>query len=188
MKYYLVSTSPRRREILSLVLKDFEIVSPDCNEDISNVENIYEIPKILARRKCSSFKLKDDEIAIGSDTIVVIGNKIYGKPKDKNEAFSMLKSLSGNDHYVVSGICVRSNKKEISDYVVTKVTMREVPDSEILSYINNYNTFDKAGAYAIQEKAGSFISSIEGDYYNIVGFPLCRFCEIMKETSVSKRS
>ena len=122
-------------------------------------------------------------LVIGADTVVESEGRILGKPKDKNEAFEMLKAMSGNTHYVYTGITVvdTNDMHAVSQYEKTAVTMREISDREINYYINNFKVLDKAGAYGIQEYASVFVSRIEGDYFNIVGLPLCRLSQMISK-------
>ena len=182
MRIILASKSPRRKEILSMVTTNFEIRVSDADETIEDGVSPFEVPRLLAIKKAEAVLLNENETIIGCDTIVISPDgEIMGKPKDDNDAIRMLKKLSGTTHYVVSGICVRNKDKIISDKVTTKVNMRNLQDSEILSYVNRFHPTDKAGAYGIQEMAGAFVSGIEGDFYNVVGLPLCRLCEILRD-------
>ena len=180
MKLILASKSPRRKEILSMVTRDFEIRVSDADETIERGISPFDIPRLLAIKKAECVSLNDGEVIIGCDTIVISPDgEIMGKPRDDSDAVRMLKKLSDTTHYVVSGICVRDGEKEISDAITTKIHMRKLNDSEIEAYVSNFHPTDKAGAYGIQEMAGAFVSAIEGDFYNVVGLPLCRLCEIM---------
>ena len=180
-KIVLASKSPRRKEILSMVTSDFEVRVSDADETVDSSIDIFDVPKHLAEIKANAVSYNNGEIIIGCDTIVISpDNEIMGKPKDKNDAIRMLKKLSGTTHYVVSGIAIRNENTVVSDKVITKVTMRELTNSEISSYVNRFNPTDKAGAYGIQEMAGAFVSGIEGDFYNVVGLPLCRLCELLR--------
>ena len=181
-KIVLASKSPRRKEILSMVTSDFEIRVSDADETIDESIDIFDVPKHLAEIKANAVSYNDGELIIGCDTIVISPDKeIMGKPQDKNDAIRMLKKLSNTTHYVVSGIAIRNENTIVSDKVITKVTMRDLTDSEISTYVSRFNPIDKAGAYGIQEMAGAFVSGIEGDFYNVVGLPLCRLCELLKE-------
>ena len=181
MKIVLGSKSPRRKEILSLVCDDFEIRVSDADESYSTDTPLPEVPKILAERKAMAIEMAEDEIVIGSDTVVLIDNELLGKPKTRENAIRLLKKMSGKAHLVVSGICIRSKDKVYSEAVTSTVYMRELTDREIEKYGDVWKPLDKAGAYGIQEMAGSFVSRIEGDFYNIVGLPLCRLVEILKD-------
>lgn len=180
MKLVLGSKSPRRREILSMVTEDFSVRVSDCDESYDKATPLCQVPKILAERKAMAISASDGEIIIGCDTVVVYDGELMGKPKDKEDAVRMLKKLSGTTHEVISGICVRMGEKIYSESVTTYVTFRILTDKEINMYVERYNPVDKAGAYGIQEAAGAFVKKIDGDFYNVVGLPLCRLCEILK--------
>lgn len=181
MKLVLGSKSPRRREILSMVTEEFSVRVSDCDESYGKETPLCDVPKILAERKALALPMERDEIIIGCDTVVVYGGELMGKPRDKSDAVRMLKKLSGTTHEVISGICVRTEDKLYSESVTTYVTFRHLTDEEINAYVEKYNPVDKAGAYGIQEAAGAFVSKINGDFYNVVGLPLCRLCEILKK-------
>lgn len=182
MKLVLASKSPRRKEILSMVTKDFEIRVSEADETIEKDISAFDVPRLLAVKKAECVSLNGDEIIIGCDTIVISPDgEIMGKPRDDADAIRMLKKLSDTTHYVVSGICIRSGAKEISEAVTTNVTMRKLSDSEIEAYVSKMHPTDKAGAYGIQEMAGAFVSGIEGDFYNVVGLPICRLCELLRD-------
>lgn len=180
MKLILGSKSPRRREILGMVTDDFTVRVSDCDESYGSETPLCQVPRILAERKAMAIALEEDEVVIGCDTVVIYENELMGKPKDKADAVRMLKKLSGTTHLVISGIAVRSKDKIYSEAVTTNVTFRSLTDEEISTYVEKSNPVDKAGAYGIQEAAGAFVEKIEGDFYNVVGLPLCRLCEILK--------
>lgn len=181
MKLVLASKSPRRKEILGMVTKDFSVRVSNADETYGKDIPMETVPKILAERKAMATPLEDKEIVIGCDTVVLYNNELMGKPLDKNDAVNMLKKLSGTTHQVVSGICVRSKEKCVSDFVITYVKFRDLSSKEIENYVSKYNPVDKAGAYGIQESAGAFVEKIDGDFYNVVGLPLCKLCRILKE-------
>ena len=181
MKIVLGSASPRRRELLSLLTKDFEVRVSEADENFGNDVDLFAVPKILSERKALAIPMGGDELIIASDTVVICKDNILGKPGNKEKAVEMLKMLSDGIHYVVSGITVRTADKVYSEAVTSVVYMRKLTDCEINSYVEKWNPVDKAGAYGIQEMAGSFVSKIEGDFYNIVGLPLCRLTEILRD-------
>ncbi|MBQ3040057.1 MAG: septum formation protein Maf [Clostridia bacterium] len=181
MKLVLASKSPRRREILSMVTSNFDIRVSGADEKIDADIDLYDVPKILAERKAEATPIYENEVIIGCDTVVILGDEIMGKPTDKNDAIRMLRSLSGTVHYVVSGIAIKTNEKLYSTSVTTAVKMRKLIDSEILSYVERFNPVDKAGAYGIQEMAGAFVEKIDGDFYNVVGLPLCELVVILRD-------
>ena len=181
MKLILGSKSPRRREILGMVTEDFEVRVSDYDECYGSDTPLGIVPKILAERKALAIEMANDEIIIGCDTVVIYGGELMGKPADKADAIRMLKKLSGTTHEVISGLCVRTKDKIYSEAVTTYVTFRDLTEGEIVGYVEKYNPVDKAGAYGIQEAAGAFVEKIDGDFYNVVGLPLCRLCEILKK-------
>ena len=181
MELVLASKSPRRKEILSMVTSKFSVRVSGADESVEGVNDLYEIPRILAERKADAISMCDGEIIIGCDTVVIYENELLGKPKDKADAIRMLKLLSGTTHYVVSGLALKSKDKTYSTSVTTAVVMRELTDGEITSYVEKFLPIDKAGAYGIQEMAGSFVEKIDGDFYNVVGLPLCELVIALRE-------
>lgn len=181
MKLILGSKSPRRREILGMVTKDFSVRVSEADEGYDPTTPLDRVPRILAERKARAIPLEADEIVIGCDTVVIYGSELMGKPTDKADAIRMLSTLSGTTHDVVSGICVRTQEKCYAESVTTYVKFRKLTRQEIEDYVNTANPVDKAGAYGIQEAAGAFVEKIDGDFYNVVGLPLCRLCEILRD-------
>lgn len=177
----LASASPRRTEILSLANITHKVVVKEHEEVIDNSLTPSQIVKSLAYQKAKAvFDEHVDSIVIGADTIVVC-DEILGKPKDKHDAFKMLKKLSNKTHQVITGVAILSKERSTNFYEVTNVTFKDMTDEDIYEYIESENVLDKAGAYAIQGMAGKFISKIEGDYYNVVGLPMCRVSEELKK-------
>lgn len=175
-KIILASTSPRRRELLSKLNMDFEVVSPSFDEDSFKISsNPLSIEKLsLLKAKSISIKTTVSAFVIGADTVVIFENKILGKPKSEAEAFSMLKTLSGNTHHVITGVSVidTENGHEYSSHEITYVTFNKLSDEDIWSYINDKRPFDKAGAYGIQELPENFVKSFEGELDNVIGLPI----------------
>ncbi|WP_297066016.1 Maf-like protein [Thermococcus sp.] len=166
----LASSSPRRREILSRFISDFEVVP-------SNVDEVYsgkpeECAVELARKKAREVHSRVGRTVIGADTVVSVDGKILGKPKDEREAYEMLKLLSGKVHRVTTGYCIVHGGREITGVVTTEVKFRELDDELIWAYIKTGEPMDKAGAYGIQGLGGLLVEWIKGDYYNVVGFPM----------------
>ena len=185
-KFVLASKSPRRKELLENIGIKFMVVEGDVDESVvpkSLEPKLYVQELAVLKANSVAKKAGKNTLVIGSDTVVIHNDEVLGKPADLNEAKSMLKSLSGNTHYVYTGVAVldTDDTKIVSDYEKTAVTFRELSDSEIDYYVSNYRTLDKAGAYGIQEFAGVFVSGIEGDYFNIVGLPLCRLYTLINE-------
>ena len=177
LKFILASASERRKDLLSRIVSNFEVKISNIDEEKVEVStNIENYVKTLAEGKAKDVALNcdNDSIIIGADTIVVIGDNILGKPKDKNHAFQMLKLLSNNVHRVYSGVAVINNQKNImkSECLYTEVYFSEISDDEIWRYIESGECLDKAGAYGIQGYGGVFAEKINGCYYNVVGLPL----------------
>lgn len=186
MKFILASASERRKELLERIVDEFEVRISKFDEDEVMFNNdVEEYVKILSAGKAKDVaaNVSEDSIIIGADTIVVIDNKVLGKPKDEDEAFNMLKSLSNNVHRVYSGVTVINNATKVMNTkcLYTEVYFSDISDEEILSYIHTGECLDKAGAYGIQGLGGIFVEKINGCYYNVVGLPLNLLNKMIKE-------
>lgn len=171
----LGSQSPRRLEILQNAGFDVAVIVSDVEEIFPEDMPIADVPEFLAKLKLKSILSKNsiqNALVICADTIVVFDNKIIGKPKNTEEAFSILKKLNGNKHQVITGVSMYKNNKLYSFSEIAFVYFKTLTDDEILHYINNYTTLDKAGAYNIQEYNG--IDNIEGEFENVMGLPIKR--------------
>ena len=174
----LASGSPRRKQLLTQIGLKFQVVPSGVMED-----NHLNLPpeafvEHWGRKKAKHIALDfPDNLVIGADTIVVLNGHIFGKPKDKNESYKMLRKLSGRTHEVITGVALIWKKREmdITFNVRTNVTFREIPKDYISYYIDSYNTLDKAGSYGIQDWFSVWIEKIDGCYYNVMGFPLSTF-------------
>ncbi len=192
MKIVLASASPRRAELLKNIGLEFS-VRPDDSEEISTPGlDPAETVKELARNKASNVAgkirnaggLGDEEVlVIGADTVVVLSGEILGKPKDEADAERTLRRLSGNRHEVYTGVSVIDtfSGREVCDHEATVVEFRDISDEEIAAYIRTGEPMDKAGAYGIQNLGALFVKRIEGDYFNVVGLPLCKLGMILKK-------
>lgn len=171
----LASASPRRRELLGMLGLDFAVCPTDADESLPEGVSPDETVKELSRRKAITAKGKCDKnsLVIAADTMVFADGSLLGKPHDRAEAYDMLKMLSGNIHTVHSGITLSYDSITLSRAVSTEVHFRELSDEEIYRYIDSGEPFDKAGGYGVQGGAALFVSSIVGDYYNVVGLPMC---------------
>ena len=181
-KLILASGSPRRQQFFKDLDLDFEIRLKEIEEIFPPELKAEEITNYLAGLKASAFdgELNDNEILITSDTIVWHNNKALGKPKDSQDAFEILKSLSNATHEVITSVCFKTNADSTVMYEVTKVTFNELSDEAIQYYIENYKPFDKAGAYGIQEWIGFVgVSKIEGSYANVMGMPTDKVYEYL---------
>ena len=182
MKLILSSQAPRRRELLGLLGIPFEIRVPNADETMDPTGEPAQQVALGSRRKAEATPREDDAVVIAADTIVVCDGKILGKPKDPEDAARMLRLLSGRTHQVMTGLTVLYQGKVCSHTEVTQVTFRELSDSEILGYVRSGEPMDKAGAYGIQGGAALFAQGICGDYYNVVGLPVCRLVQVLQET------
>ncbi len=172
MKLVLASKSPRRSEILKNAGIDFTVRVADADETIPEGTKPEDAVVFLAARKALAVERADDESVLGADTIVVLDDKILGKPKDKEDAYNMIKSLSGRVHSVFTGVCAVGNGVSLTFAEETKVEFYPLSEDEINEYINTNEPYDKAGAYGIQGLASKFIRGIQGDYFNVVGLPV----------------
>ena len=175
-KIILASASPRRKELLAGLCGDFEVDTRNNFEEVYSPDIPHDkIPEVLSEGKSFGFHrdLAPDEILITSDTLVLCEDHVMGKPQNREEAYQMLKLLSGRSHKVITGITIRDYQKTstLSDTAI--VHFKELSDNEIYYYIDNFKPFDKAGAYGIQEWIGYIgIDKIEGSYFTIMGFPV----------------
>lgn len=178
-KVILASNSPRRKELLSSLDIPFTVdTGTSFVEEYAEGTPHEEVPALMSRGKSLGFhrELEPDEILITSDTMVLCGDEILGKPSDKEDAVRMLKLLSGREHQVITAVTIRDSSRERTFSVTSNVFFKDLSDKEIDYYIDTYKPFDKAGAYGIQEWIGYIgITGIEGSFYNVMGFPTQRF-------------
>ena len=181
----LSSHSPRRRELLAALDLPFTVeVGPDAPERYDESLPHREIPEFLSRGKSLAFHrpLADDEVLLTADTLVMVGDRILGKPEDRDEALAMLRSLSGRTHTVLTGVTLRTNREIRSFTDVTEVDVVPLTDEEIVYYTDRYRPYDKAGAYGVQEWFGhACISGVRGSYFNVMGLPVHRVYQALKE-------
>ncbi|MDP4153131.1 MAG: Maf family protein [Bacillota bacterium] len=183
MSIILASKSPRRKELLSMLGVKFDICVSNEDESINPELTYEELVKDIALKKVLAVKRSaniSDDLIIGADTIVVCNGEIFGKPKDQNDARRMLTALSGNRHEVYSGIAAIYKGNTACDAERTEVFFRTLSNKEIDSYIKTGEPMDKAGAYGIQGLGSVFIRRIEGDFFNVMGLPLCKLTEMIK--------
>ena len=179
MKIILSSNSPRRKELLAGLGVDFEVrVLKGVDERYPDDIPLNEVPLYIAIEKASAYTVAQDELVVTADTVVIVDNEILGKPKDRDEAYGMLRKISGKTHQVVTGVCLTTIDDQRSFTVTTDVEFKELSDNEIYYYIDKYRPFDKAGAYGIQEWIGYVgVLSLKGSYYNVMGLPVQRIYE-----------
>ena len=177
----LASASPRRKELLSLAGFDFEVITSDVDEVIDPTLKPCELVMSLAFQKARAVaKNNKAKTVVGSDTVVVLDGKVLGKPHSAEEAVQMLKSLSGNTHEVFTGVCLINGERKHCFYERTAVTFYPLEDELVAQYVASGDCMDKAGAYGIQGNGCVLVKGIEGDYFNVVGFPVARFCRELK--------
>ena len=184
-KIILASGSPRRQQFFKDFDLDFEVRLKDVAEIYPNHLKAEEITNYLAELKAKAFdgEISDNEVVVTSDTLVWLNDKALGKPKDYNDAFQILKSLSNQTHEVITSVCFKTAKKTETIFEVTKVTFVELSEESIRYYLDHYKPFDKAGAYGIQEWIGLIgISKIEGSYTNVVGLPTEKVYQYLTST------
>lgn len=182
MGYILASQSPRRRELLSVITEDFTIIPSNIEEIVPEDIAPFESPEYLAKIKALDIaKTHPDDIVIGADTSVFLGDSVLGKPKNRNHAYEMLSMLSGNTHYVITGCAIVKGDKCISFSVKSEVEFYKLTDDEINAYLDTDEPYDKAGSYGIQAKGALLVKEIRGDYFNIVGLPIGELNRRLKE-------
>ena len=181
-KIILGSGSPRRKELLANLGFTFEVRTKDTNESYPSKMTCEEVPTFLAKQKANALlpELSNDELLICADTVVILDNQILGKPANKEEAIAMLNSLSGNKHDVITGVFIGNSKKQLVFSEKTAVTFNKLSQTDINHYIDNYQPFDKAGSYGIQEWIGAIgITKIIGSYANVMGLPTHKVYELL---------
>lgn len=179
----LASKSPRRKQLLEMAEIPFEIITKETEEDFPSSLPIEEVPVFIARKKAKAIQADfPDRTILASDTVVVLGQEIIGKPNNPDDAFQILKKLSGKTHRVITGVVLLSEEKEIAFYDSTEVTFHPLTETQIQHYLEHYKPYDKAGAYAIQEWIGAVgIASIQGCFYNVMGLPISRVVQALQD-------
>ena len=185
-KIILASKSPRRDEILSLVGYPHEVIVSDADETVGDDVSARDAATEISRRKAAAvLGITDGErVIVAADTVVEADGKVFGKPKDENDARRMLETMSGGRHFVHTGVTVTDGERTVTECITTKVYMRKLTKRDIDGYIASGEPFDKAGAYGIQGIAGAFVERLEGDYFNVMGLPICRLSEILTEFGI----
>ena len=188
LKYILASGSPRRRELMSLIREDFTVEIPGVDESVPDNMETEDIAEYLSGIKAGAvFDGHDNEAVVvtGSDTVVIYGDRVLGKPRSRQDAYDMLKTLSGRTHEVRTGVTViyrtesgEEGRLSFTDHA--KVEFYELTDQEIEEYISTGEPLDKAGAYGIQGRGALLVRKIDGDYYSVVGFPVGRLNRELK--------
>lgn len=183
MELILASQSPRRKELLGLFALPFVIRVADIDETMGEKCAPYDEVARLSREKAMAVARLQDDIVVAADTIVVCENKVLGKPKSEEEATRMLTLLSGRDHQVMTGMTVLRGETCLSCTEVTDIHFRELSKKEIAAYVATGEPMDKAGAYGIQGGAALFAEKMVGDYYNVMGLPVCKLRQMLFEVA-----
>ena len=181
MQLILASASPRRKELLGLFKIPFTIRVADIDEAMDNTKSPYDEVARVSCLKAEAVERQEDDIVIAADTIVVCEGKVLGKPKDAAEAVEMLSLLSGRDHQVMTGCTVLKGDRAETFTEVTDLHFRELSRKEIENYVASGEPMDKAGSYGIQGGAALFCERMVGDYYNVMGLPVCRLGQTLKK-------
>jgi septum formation protein len=177
----LASQSPRRRELLAAAGISFVVRAPRIIEERRSDEAALDYVRRLAAEKAEAAELAPDEIALGADTVVTLDQHVLEKPRDQTDARRMLDLLSGREHQVITGICLRTPVRKVVDSAITRVQVVTLSAQEIDDYVASGEPMDKAGAYAIQGLASKFIERIDGCYFNVVGLPIALVYRRLKE-------
>ena len=181
----LASQSPRRRELLSMVGLEFEIITADIDETMDTSLSVEEAVARVCEKKAAAVGVSHpDDLIIAADTIVVVDGVVLGKPHSEEEARAMLRRLSGRSHTVMTAYCLWQNGQWDTHVEQTHLRFRTLSDAEIDAYVATGSPMDKAGAYGIQDQAGIFVESLDGDYYNVMGLPLCALVQGLRKRGV----
>lgn len=181
MQLILASQSPRRKELLELFHIPFQIRSADIDETMDPEKPACEEVARVSREKALATPRDEEDVVIAADTIVVCSGQVLGKPRDEADAFRMLRLLSGRDHQVMTGVTVLRGDKELVHTEITDIHFRHLSDKEIRRYIQTGEPMDKAGSYGIQGGAALFAEKMAGDYYNVMGLPVCRLGQMLQK-------
>lgn len=181
MQVILASQSPRRKELMGLFHIPFTVRVSDADETMDPKLSPAEAVGLVSRRKAEAVPRESDDLVIAADTIVVCGGEILGKPRDTADAYRMLRLLSGRDHQVMTGMTLLRGQTCRTVTEITDIHFRELSDREIHAYIRTGEPMDKAGSYGIQGGAALFAQHLVGDYYNVMGLPVCRLSQLLRE-------
>ena len=181
MEVILASQSPRRRELMAHFPFPFSVQVSCAEEEMDPKKAPQAEVARVSRAKAEAIPRGQDDLVIGADTIVVCDGQVLGKPKDEADALRMLSLLSGKRHQVMTGVTVLQGTRSRVFTEITDIYFRPLTEAELLSYIRTGEPMDKAGAYGIQGRAGLFVEKIVGDYYNVVGLPICKLSQVLKE-------
>ena len=181
MKIVLASQSPRRKELLERMgITDFEVIPAQGEEIATRTLTPDQLVEELSRRKCAEVAAaRPGDLVIAADTLVAVNNRVLGKPVSEEDAARMLAALSGRLHMVYTGVTVSRGSKTVTAHEMTSVRFRTLTQADIIRYIATGEPMDKAGAYGIQGYGCTLVESISGDYYNVMGLPVCRLAKML---------
>lgn len=186
MDIVLASASPRRQELLRQVGLAFRVIPSNVSEEVADPLTPGELVEHLALIKAADVAAREPgALVIGADTIVVVDGAVLGKPKDRADAIAMLERLSGREHQVMTGVALLYGNRRLVSHEETSVRFVPLTRAQIERYVDTGEPMDKAGAYGIQGRASAMISGIEGDYFNVVGLPLCRTVRMLSQLGVN---
>ena len=180
----LASKSPRRQELMKGIGLEFSVITKDVDESYPSNMSVYDVAPFLSLKKAKAFnddELPENYMVITADTVVIVDDMIFGKPKDEADARVMLGRISGKKHSVITGVTIRTSDKVKTFSVVSKVSFETLDQEEIDYYVNNFRPYDKAGAYGIQEWIGYIgVNHVEGSYFNVMGLPTQKLYKMLK--------
>ncbi len=187
MDIILASQSPRRRELLGQMGLDFSILTPDIDEHMDRALSPDKLVEVISAEKAAAVQTQTgrDSLVIAADTVVVWNHRVLGKPTDPQDACRMLTQLSGRTHLVYTGFTVRQGKRAVTRSECTRVSFRGLTQEEIAAYVATGEPMDKAGAYGIQGLGALLVEGIQGDYFNVMGLPVCALGQVLKQFGVN---
>ena len=182
----LASQSPRRRDLLSMLGLEFTVVTADIDETMDENLSVEEAVAEVCKRKAEAVaELHPNDTIISADTIVVVDGKVLGKPRNEDHAKDMLRSLSGRSHTVMTAFCLWEKGKAVTHVEQTHLRFKPLSEEEIAAYVATGSPMDKAGAYGIQDQASIFVEALEGDYYNVMGLPVCALVKALRKNGIA---
>ncbi len=181
----LASQSPRRRDLLSMLGLEFTVVTADIDETMDETLSVEEAVAEVCQRKAEAVaQLHPHDTIISADTIVVVDGKVLGKPRNEDHAREMLRSLSGRSHRVMTAFCIWQKGEAMTHVEITNLRFKPLSNEEINAYVATGSPMDKAGAYGIQDQASIFVEALEGDYYNVMGLPVCALVKALRTSGI----
>ena len=181
----LASQSPRRRELLTMLGLHFTVITADIDETMDETLPVEQAVAEVCKRKAEAVaKIQPEDLVLAADTIVVVDGKVLGKPHSPEEAKAMLRLLSGRDHQVFTAFCLWQKGTANTHVEMTRLRFRPLSEEEISAYVATGSPMDKAGAYGIQDQAAIFVEAMDGDYYNVMGLPLCSLAKALRKNGI----